>query len=77
MKQFIEFNGVQIEQGLCTVAFRVQYNHMLQTQETTHNTVYKLIQGACKVEPINDGHTKKFARLTFKDVLTVEIYHIG
>lgn len=54
MKKLIEVNGVQIQEGLCSVEFQVSCTVFNEIQEITHAKAYQLIDTADKVEENNN-----------------------
>ena len=76
IKQIVEVNGVQIEKGSCTVAFRLWFNDARQPVEVTHTRLYELITNATTVKEADNGTGSLFCKLDYNGVIQIKAYEI-
>ena len=76
VKQIVEVNGVQIQKGSCTVAFRLWFNDARQPVEVTHTRMYELVTNATTVKEANNGEGSLFCKLDYNGVIQIKAYEI-
>lgn len=74
MEKYIRVNGIEIQKGLCTVAFNIWSEY--GNKAITHNDLYKLLDTATDVKEINEEDNSKF--VSFKQgIVQFEVYTMG